>query len=204
MSLHDQLTLVPARTEAAALAEQLGVAETHEAEPTSQPLPEQATVLFVDVVDSTRLTEELGDVEYRDRARRLEQRLRLVVAEHDGAAMPGINLGDGLLALFSSARPAVDTAIAAVDAAREGSLRLHLGLHQGAVLRERNATYGRTVNAAARICAQSSPDEILVSDALHRTLTRADAPGLAFVDRGRHRLKGIAEEQQLFAVVPLD
>src|SRR5262249_11683956 len=162
-----------------------------------------ATVLFVDVVDSTRLTEELGDVEYRDRARVLEQRLRLVVAEHGGTAMPGINLGGGLLALFPAPRVAGDTAIPAIDIGREGSLRLHLGLHQGTVLRERDAAFGGTVNAAARICALTSPDEILVSDGLHRTLTSAGEAGLAFVDRGTHRLKGIAEEQSLFAVVPI-
>jgi class 3 adenylate cyclase len=116
--------------------------------------------------------------------------------------MPGINLGDGLVALFPTPAAAVGAAFGSVRAGRGGDLRLHVGVHQGKVLRERNAVYGSAVNVAARICALSSPDEVLVSEHLHRTLADTGAAGIAFVDRGRQRLKGLATPQRLYAAVP--
>ena len=167
-----------------------------------EPITEQASVLFLDVVDSTRLTEEWGDVTYRNKARSLEHRLRLTIVEHGGTVMPGINLGDGLVALFRSSDEAVHGALAAVRASQGDELRLHVGVHHGSVLREGDAVYGSAVNIAARVCALSSPDEVLVSATSHRHLTSNDVPGIAFVDRGTQRLKGLADLQHVFAVVP--
>jgi class 3 adenylate cyclase len=198
----EQHSLTRSLRDATRLAERLGMSTGAVQLPVEKPTADNATVLFVDVVESTRLTEELGDEEYRRKARSLERKLRLTVAEHDGTAMPGINLGDGLVALFPKPTAALDAAFGAIRAGADGDLRLHVGVHQGRVLRERDAVYGSAVNVAARICAMSSPDEVLVSESLHRSLRAEAVPGLAFVDRGRQRLKGVASPQRLFAALP--
>jgi class 3 adenylate cyclase len=182
-----------------ALAEQLGVDDVHRAP--GATVSEEATVLFVDVVDSTGLTERLGDVEYRARQRALERALRLVIADNGGSAVPGINLGDGLVALFHDPVQAVAAAFGAVRAA-SGQLRLHVGVHHGRVLRDANLISGAAVNVAARICATSAPDEVLVSAAMRDLLARAATEPIPFVDRGMHRLKGVSDAHHLFAVLP--
>lgn len=201
LPLLEQLSLHPALAEATALARRLGLDTANARDPHSPPVSETSTVLFLDVVDSTRLTEELGNVDYRDRARALERRLRLLIAERGGTAMSGINLGDGLVALFSSPGDAVVAAFGAVRAGQGDVLRLHIGLHHGTVLREGDATYGTAVNVAARVCALSSPDEVLVTDDLQRLLDGIEGSEVAFVDRGIYLLKGVAAPQRVFAAL---
>ena len=99
LPLLERAGLRPGLVEATTLAQELGFDRGRVTGRARKPVSETSTVLFVDVVDSTRLTEELGDIEYRDRARVLDGRLRLLIAEHGGSAMPGINLGDGLVAV---------------------------------------------------------------------------------------------------------
>jgi class 3 adenylate cyclase len=96
----------------------------------------------------------------------------------------------------------VNAAFAAIRASQADVLRLHVGVHHGSVLRERDAVYGSAVNIASRVCALSSPDEVLVSATSHGLLTKSDAPGIAFVDRGTQRFKGVTDLQRVFAVVP--
>ena len=69
-----------------------------------------AVIFFSDVVDSTRLTEELGVVGYRMRARQVESLVTSAIVAHGGTVVSGISLGDGFIGLFSSTRAAVDAA----------------------------------------------------------------------------------------------
>ena len=81
-------------------------------------------------------------------------------------------------------------------------LHLHLGVHQGELIVDGDRIYGPAVNMAARVCALSGPDEILVSSTIQRALDgRGD---VHLVDRGEHDLKGIAVPQRVFALVPSD
>jgi class 3 adenylate cyclase len=107
-------------------------------------------------------------------------------------------LGDGVLAVFTSARQAIEAALACGAAGSHAGLPLHLGLHAGDVIREENNVYGGAVNIAARISGLSAPGEVLVSDIV-RGLARTSA-GVTFEDRGEHALKGIADAQRVFAV----
>jgi class 3 adenylate cyclase len=124
--------------------------------------------------------------------------MRAAIRESHGTPVDGKLLGDGVLAVFTSAREAIDAAIRCRDACAAGDLRLHLGVHAGDVIREGNNVYGGAVNIAARISGASTGGEILVSDIV-RGLARTSA-GVAFDDRGTHALKGIDEPQQLYAV----
>ncbi len=60
-------------------------------------------ILFADIVDSTALTERLGDAAFREKARELDGALRAIIREHGGTPIEGKLLGDGVLAVFTSA-----------------------------------------------------------------------------------------------------
>jgi class 3 adenylate cyclase len=157
-----------------------------------------AIILFADIADSTALTERLGDDEFRERQRALDATLRTIVADEDGTSVAGRTLGDGVLAQFASARSAIRAAVRCVEAGNECSMRLHLGVHAGDVIREEHNVWGGAVNIAARICALAEPGEVLVSDVV-RALARTSA-SVTFDDRGEVELRGIDEPQRVFAV----
>ena len=170
-----------------------------EGEPAAAPLPSgTAVILFADIVDSTALTERLGDAAFRGKARELDAALRSVIRECQGTPVEGKLLGDGVLAVFTSARQAIAAALRCGTAGDDADLPLHLGIHAGDVIREENNVYGGAVNIAARISALSAPGEVLVSETV-RSLARTSA-GVRFEDRGEHALKGVSEPQRLFAV----
>ena len=168
--------------------------------PTVQPdLPSGMTaILFADIVDSTALTERIGDAAFRAKARDLDTALRTVIREHAGTPIEGKLLGDGVLAVFTSARQAIEAALACGRSGDEAGLPLHLGLHAGDVIREDNNVYGGAVNIASRISGLSAPGEVLVSGTV-RSLARTSA-GVAFEDRGEQALKGVGEPERVWAV----
>ena len=179
-----------------AIEEFLG--ESEEATPKAE-LPEgMAVILFADIVESTALTERLGDSAFREKARELDTSLRAIIGECSGTPVEGKLVGDGVLAVFTSARQAIECALRCNGAGESVGLQLHLGVHAGDVIREGNNVYGGAVNIAARIAGASAPGEVLVSDTV-RSLARTSA-GVTFDDRGEHELKGVADPQRLFAV----
>jgi len=157
-----------------------------------------AIILFADIVDSTALTERLGDTAFRDKARDLDAALRAVIRENSGTPIEGKLLGDGVLAVFTSARQAIEAALLCGRSGDEAGLPLHLGIHAGDVIREENNVYGGAVNIASRISGLSAPGEVLVSETV-RSLARTSA-GVVFEDRGEQTLKGIGETVRVWAV----
>jgi len=174
--------------------------------PGSEPAPPApalpsgtAIILFADIADSTALTERLGDSAFRAKARDLDTALRSVIREHSGTPIEGKLLGDGVLAVFTSARQAIEAALACAISGNDSGLPLHLGLHAGDVIREDNNVYGGAVNIASRISGLSAPGEVLVSDIV-RGLARTSA-GVTFEDRGEQSLKGIGDPVRVWAVI---
>jgi class 3 adenylate cyclase len=157
-----------------------------------------AIILFADIADSTALTERLGDTAFRAKARKLDASLRTAIRDHAGTPIEGKLLGDGALAVFTSARQAIEAALACARSGDEAGLPLHLGLHAGDVIREENNVYGGAVNIAARISGLSAPGEVLVSETV-RSLARTSA-GVRFEDRGEQSLKGVGEKVRVWAV----
>jgi class 3 adenylate cyclase len=157
-----------------------------------------AIILFADIVDSTAMTERLGDAPFRDKARDLDTALRAVIRDNTGTPIEGKLLGDGVLAVFTSARQAIEAALACATSGSSAGLPLHLGLHAGDVIREENNVYGGAVNIASRISGLSAPGEVLVSDTV-RSLARTSA-GVTFEDRGEHSLKGVSDTVRVWAV----
>ena len=157
-----------------------------------------AVILFADIVDSTGLTERLGDDAFRKKARGLDEAMRAAIRDNGGTAVEGKTLGDGVLAVFTSAKEAIGCARACHEAAGAAGLALHAGIHAGDVIREADNVYGGAVNIAARVAAASAAGETLVSGTV-RELARTSA-GVVFEDRGEQALKGIDGTVRVWAV----
>jgi len=173
----------------------LGIAREREATAVAI-LPSGMTVILF--ADSTVLTERLGDDAFRAKARELDGALRTIIRDNAGTPIEGKLLGDGVLAVFTSARQAIEAALACGRSGDDAGLPLHLGLHAGDVIREENNVYGGAVNIASRISGLSAPGEVLVSDIV-RGLARTSA-GVRFEDRGEQALKGVGEAVRVWAV----
>ena len=105
--------------------------------------------------------------------------------------------GDGILAAFDGPARAVRCACAIVAGVKPLGLEVRAGLHTGECLLIGDKVGGIAVYTCARAAAKAAPGEVLVS------LTVGDlvaGSGLEFADRGIHRLKGIPDEWQIFAV----
>jgi len=158
-----------------------------------------AIILFTDVVDSTRLTEELGAGPYRARARLVERAITGAIVSNGGTVVTGISLGDGFIGLFPTVAQALDAAQRCVRDVEPTGLQLHVAVHQGELIVDGDRIYGPAVNMAARVCGLSGPDEILVSAAIHHAADGRD--DVRFVDRGEHTFKGIAARQRVYSLV---
>jgi class 3 adenylate cyclase len=159
-----------------------------------------AVILFTDIVDSTGLTERLGDEAFRATSREVAHGIRSAIRDSGGTPVDGTVLGDGVLGVFPTAGHAITAAMACVRAAAMADSQLHIGLHAGDVIHEANNVYGGAVNIASRICALCEPGDILVS-ATVRDLARTSA-GVTFEERGEHTLKGISDPIHLYAACP--
>jgi len=169
--------------------------------PATRPRPSAsgtAIILFADVADSTGITERLGDAQFRAKARDLDGLMRAAIRRSGGTAIEGKLLGDGVLALFSSARQAIEAGVACATQGAEAGLPLHVGMHAGDVIRDEGNAYGGAVNVASRISGLAAPGEVLVSETV-RSLARTSA-GVRFEDRGEQSLKGVGEVVRVWAV----
>lgn len=156
-------------------------------------------ILFADIVDSTGLTERLGDAAFRDKARELDSALRAAIRKANGIPIEGKLLGDGVLATFTSAREAIEAAMACAAAGESAGLLLHVGIHAGDVIEEDGNVFGGAVNIAARVAGESAAGEVLVSQTV-RELARTSAR-VAFEDAGERSLKGVGEPVRMWRIV---
>jgi class 3 adenylate cyclase len=80
---------------------------------------------------------------------------------------------------------------------REIGIEIRAGLHTGEVERRGAAVTGLAVHAGARVAALAQPSEVLVTSTVQMLVLGS---GISFADRGRHTLKGVPGQWQLFAV----
>jgi class 3 adenylate cyclase len=154
-----------------------------------------ATVLFTDIVDSTRRAAEMGDHAWRGILDSHEETARPLVDNHRGRLVK--STGDGLLATFDGPSRAIDCAVALVAAARRSGIELRAGLHTGEIELRGEDVGGLAVHVAARVQSLADPGQVLVS----RTVTELVAgSGLRFEGRGDHELKGVPGRWELFSV----
>jgi class 3 adenylate cyclase len=153
-----------------------------------------ATVLFTDIVDSTRSAAEMGDQTWRRLLDSHDELAKQMVEKHRGTLIK--STGDGILATFDGPGRAVRCALAFETASKQIGLPLRAGLHTGEIEIRGRDIGGIAVHAAARVMAQSNADEVLVSRVVTDLVAGA---GLKFSDRGSHELKGLPGRWDLFA-----
>ncbi|HXJ32536.1 MAG TPA: adenylate/guanylate cyclase domain-containing protein [Candidatus Eisenbacteria bacterium] len=154
------------------------------------------TVLFVDVVDSTRRAVELGDSEWLALQEEHEAMVRREVQRFAGRCLS--TLGDGLVASFTSAAAGVRCAASIAETSRALGIEIRAGLHSGECERRGSRLGGIVFHVGARLVNLAAVGEVLVS----RTVTELVAGGgFVFGRRGKHRLKGLPGEWPLYAFV---
>jgi class 3 adenylate cyclase len=160
------------------------------------------TVLFTDIVESTSLTQRLGDAGAMAMVRAHDEIVRGSLGRHRGSEVK--HTGDGLMAAFPSVVSAIEGAVdiqrRVADAERTGRLpvSIRIGMAAGEPVTERNDLFGATVQLAARLCSRADPGGILVAGAVHDL---ALGKGFAFRSRGKLRLKGFDSPMPAFEVV---
>jgi class 3 adenylate cyclase len=153
------------------------------------------TVLFADVVGSTKLAAELGDAAWRDLVARVQLMLRTHVDRFRGRVVD--TAGDGLFAVFEAPTAALRCAQALHDAAHAMNVGLRSGLHAGECEVTGDAVRGLVVHIGARVAGEAKADEIWVTSTL-RDLVAGSA--FEFARRGTFRLKGVEGLRRLFAL----
>jgi hypothetical protein len=141
--------------------------------PPGEPYVESAfrAILFTDMVDSTRITQQLGDRAAMKLLRGHDSIVRTVLAQFGGSEVK--HTGDGIMAAFASAAQAVGAAIKIQRTLREaedaelGELHVRIGVAAGEPVTEQDDLFGSAVQQAARLCAHAEPDCIIVSIGIH-------------------------------------
>jgi class 3 adenylate cyclase len=153
-----------------------------------------ATVLFTDVVDSTRQAAQLGDQRWKQLLSQHHDIAGQLIAKHRGTFIK--STGDGVLATFDGPARAVRCALATSAGAKQTGLPVRAGLHTGEIEISGKDIGGISVHAAARVMAQADPNEVLVSRVVTDLVAGA---GLKFSERGSYELKGLSGRWDLFA-----
>jgi class 3 adenylate cyclase len=153
-----------------------------------------ATVMFTDVVRSTETLAQTGDRHWRDLLAAHDHLIRAELARFGGQEIKAT--GDGFLATFDGPGRSIRCGTAIRDQLRSLGIEVRVGLHTGEIERHGDDITGIAVHIAQRIQGMAHPGEVLMS----RTVVDLVAgSGLAFHERGSHRLKGVPGEWAVFA-----
>lgn len=155
--------------------------------------PETLTLLFTDIVGSTEMATERGDAAWS-----------LLLSQHDDLVVKWVeaslgrvvkHMGDGILAEFPSPSLALRAANSMRNDLERIGIKVRLGVHTAEVERRGDDLEGLGVVVARRIMELASEGEILVSGTVRDLLAGSR---VVFEDLGRHHLKGLAEEWQIY------
>jgi class 3 adenylate cyclase len=160
------------------------------------------TILFTDIVESTTLTQTLGD-----------EAVMVLLGVHDTIVRDALSAlggrevkhtGDGIMASFVSAAGAVRCAIQIqreldkhAKANSERPLKVRVGAAAGEPVEQHNDLFGSTVQLACRLCEHAAPEQIVVTNAIAELCI---GKGLRFEDLGEVTLKGFSSPVRAHAV----
>lgn len=154
-----------------------------------------ATVLFTDIVDSTRRASQLGDRRWRELLASHDQGVRRQVDLHGGRVVK--SLGDGYLATFDGPARAIRCGGEVIEEAGSLGIEVRAGVHTGECEQLGEDVGGMAVHIGARVAAEAGPGEVLVSSAVRDLVVGS---GIEFDDQGTHELKGVPGSWNLLAV----
>jgi class 3 adenylate cyclase len=161
--------------------------------PPGEPYVESAfrAIVFTDIADSTRMTQELGDRAAMLWLREHDSIVRTALAQFGGSEIK--HTGDGIMAAFCSAYQAVSAAMQIQrdlherNGAQQHALDVRIGVAAGEPVTEQDDLFGAAVQQAARLCGCAQPGRIIVSSGVH-DLCRGK--GIRFSDGGPIAVKG--------------
>jgi class 3 adenylate cyclase len=154
-----------------------------------------ATVMLTDIVGATETAARLGDRAWRDLLEAHHRTVRAELARFGGREVDTV--GDGFLATFDGPARAIRCASAITQNLRSLKLDIRVGLHSGECELIAGKVGGIAVHIAARVAAQASSGEVLVSSTVKDLVIGS---GFRFAERGSAALKGVPGEWSLFAV----
>ena len=160
------------------------------------------TILFTDMESSTALTQRLGDEKAQELVRSHNTIVREALSAHGGSEVK--HTGDGIMATFTSASRALDSAVQiqrSLARHNEGGtdtpVNVRIGLNAGEPVREDGDIFGTAVQTAARILGRAEPGQILISDVIRQLVA---GKSFLFADRGDVALQGFEDPVRLYEV----
>jgi YVTN family beta-propeller protein len=154
-----------------------------------------ATVMFTDIVGSTELASELGDVHWKEVLATHHGVVRKTLKRYNGKEVD--TAGDGFFATFTRPADAIRCASDIIDQLRAIGIHIRAGVHMGEVEQMGAKVGGIGVHIGARVASKAEADEILVSSTVRDLVAGSD---IRFGERGVHDLKGVPGEWRLFRV----
>lgn len=184
-------TLRPVRSVASILRDRPG-ARDDVVQPAARSV---ATILFTDIVDSTRHAATLGDARWRAVLGDHQSRTSDVVSRCGGRVAK--STGDGVLAFFDGPSPAINAARRLCAVVEGLGIQIRAGVHTGEVEWLASDVAGINVHVASRVMSAAQPGEVLVSGTVKELVLGS---GIEFRDRGLQQLKGVPGECHLYSV----
>jgi class 3 adenylate cyclase/pimeloyl-ACP methyl ester carboxylesterase len=155
-----------------------------------------ATILFTDIVDSTRVLAQVGDDRWKQLLAAHDERSKQEIERHRGRYVN--TTGDGLFATFDGPARAIRCAQAISGSLHGLGIEIRAGCHTGEVELADDDVRGLAVHIGARVAALAGPSEVLVSGTVKDLVVGS---GLLFEDAGEHELKGVPDRWRLYRVV---
>ena len=163
----------------------------------SRPAPEVdrllATVVFTDIIDSTRTQAELGDRGWKQLIERHNDMVRRLLSRYGGLEQD--TAGDGFFVRFDGPARAIRCAQEIARAVPTLGIRTRAGIHTGECELADGKCSGLSVSIGARIMAKAGASEVLVSQTVKDLVVGS---GLSFEDAGEHQLKGVPDRWRLY------
>ena len=155
-----------------------------------------STLMFTDIVDSTKMAQEMGDQNWSDLLETHDSVIRHELSVYRGKEID--TAGDSFFASFDGPARGLRCAQAINKSIDELGLSVRVGIHTGECeVRGKNLA-GIAVHIAARISALAGPEQILVSRTVKDLVAGS---GIEFKDFGTHSLKGVSDQWSLFEIV---
>ena len=136
-------------------------------------LPVVHIFMFTDIVDSTALTEELGNVTMQKVIQAHNRVVREALTRFGGHEVK--HTGDGIMAVFNDSRFAIDATVKMQQQINLFSRQtpqlafdIRIGLHIGEAVMEDDDYFGSTVQTAAPVCGEAGGEEIWVREDVWR------------------------------------
>ncbi len=153
------------------------------------------TVLFTDIVGSTKRAAEVGDKRWRQIVSAHHALVRRELKRHGGREID--TAGDGFFATFDQPAQAIQCAEAIAANVRRLGIEIRAGIHMGEVEVIGPKVGGIAVHIGARVMSKAEPGQVLVSSTVRDLMAGSE---LKFEDLGSHELKGVPAQWRLYAV----